>query len=586
VFDWRVYRAAMVPLVLALLVSAFSLGDLPPPRTSTLAPDAFDGTVAFNLLGELSAAYPDRRPGSEGDRVLARFVVHAFRTATFNEHLRRFSGQTIDGQRQLETAVGTRAGVVNDQIVLLAHRDAAHRGSMAELSGTAALLELAHVLSGRVTQHTVTLVSTTGGSGGDAGAVDFARRTGGPVDAVIVLGDLASTHRRSPVVVPWSEQSGMAPVRLRRTLDWAVAMEVGRPAGQTSPAGQFARLAFPLTITEQGPLLVHGLAAETLQASGERGPASGAPVDEATLQGFGRAALRTLNALDTSPRVDARTDRGLVFGHRVFPSWAVWLVSGALLLAPVLAAVDGFARGRRRRSAGSPGVRWALTLVFPFLLTAAVAAVFGRLGVFGATPATPVLPSAVPVQGGALAGVGAVFVLSWLLRGALLRRLGVSDPKETARAPATGPVILLILCLLALIVWVANPYAALLVIPALHLWLVPLAHDVRMRRWLAVALVLVGAAPVALLAVGYLTALGLNPVQGLWVALMLVAGGHMPVLSALVWSLMLGGGVAVLMIAARRAEDEPAAPLEVTVRGPVSYAGPGSLGGTESALRR
>jgi len=27
-------------------------------------------------------------------------------------------------------------------------------------------------------------------------------------------------------------------------------------------------------------------------------------------------------------------------------------------------------------------------------------------------------------------------------------------------------------------------------------------------------------------------------------------------------------------------------PLDVTVRGPVTYAGPGSLGGTESALRR
>src|SRR5207244_2648869 len=30
----------------------------------------------------------------------------------------------------------------------------------------------------------------------------------------------------------------------------------------------------------------------------------------------------------------------------------------------------------------------------------------------------------------------------------------------------------------------------------------------------------------------------------------------------------------------------PGGPEEVTVRGPVTYAGPGSLGGTESALRR
>ena len=60
----------------------------------------------------------------------------------------------------------------------------------------------------------------------------------------------------------------------------------------------------------------------------------------------------------------------------------------------------------------------------------------------------------------------------------------------------------------------------------------------------------------------------------------------MTLLSALVWSLMLGGGMAVLTIAVRRAEGEPAEPVPVTVRGPMSYAGPGSLGGTESALRR
>jgi hypothetical protein len=39
-----------------------------------------------------------------------------------------------------------------------------------------------------------------------------------------------------------------------------------------------------------------------------------------------------------------------------------------------------------------------------------------------------------------------------------------------------------------------------------------------------------------------------------------------------------------VLLRKRRPEDE--GPQDVTVRGPVSYAGPGSLGGTESALRR
>jgi len=42
----------------------------------------------------------------------------------------------------------------------------------------------------------------------------------------------------------------------------------------------------------------------------------------------------------------------------------------------------------------------------------------------------------------------------------------------------------------------------------------------------------------------------------------------------------------VLAWRARRLPPHEAADARITVRGPVTYAGPGSLGGTESALRR
>jgi hypothetical protein len=42
----------------------------------------------------------------------------------------------------------------------------------------------------------------------------------------------------------------------------------------------------------------------------------------------------------------------------------------------------------------------------------------------------------------------------------------------------------------------------------------------------------------------------------------------------------------VLTIVLRNWSGGPDAEAHVTVRGPTSYAGPGSLGGTESALRR
>ena len=57
------------------------------------------------------------------------------------------------------------------------------------------------------------------------------------------------------------------------------------------------------------------------------------------------------------------------------------------------------------------------------------------------------------------------------------------------------------------------------------------------------------------------------------------------------WGLLLASLAAGLFVAAgilllRSHLPAPKQRLEITVRGPLSYAGPGSLGGTPSALRR
>jgi hypothetical protein len=70
----------------------------------------------------------------------------------------------------------------------------------------------------------------------------------------------------------------------------------------------------------------------------------------------------------------------------------------------------------------------------------------------------------------------------------------------------------------------------------------------------------------------------------------LLAGGHVGLGGALVWSVAFGCVAATALVAARPtrppAEVQLDEGIEVTIRGPLSYAGPGSLGGTESALRR
>ena len=77
--DLRVYRAAFVPALLAFVITAFSLGSPPRAATTTLAPDAFQGSRAFGSLGRLAEAYPARRPGGPGDEALARSVAAQMR---------------------------------------------------------------------------------------------------------------------------------------------------------------------------------------------------------------------------------------------------------------------------------------------------------------------------------------------------------------------------------------------------------------------------------------------------------------------------------------------------------------------------
>src|SRR5215218_488926 len=197
--DPRIYRAALVPVLLAFVLLAFSLENRPQPMRTALAPDEFRGDRAFDRAYEpgdgLSDRYRDRRPGSDADNRFAAQIAGQMGDAGFRVRTLAHDGDTIDGRRRLRTVIAERRGTIDERIVIVAHRDAAGRRAEAELSGTAALLELAHIFGApRQARHTLTLVSTSGGSGGAAGAARLAEDLTGPVGAVLVLGDLASRN--------------------------------------------------------------------------------------------------------------------------------------------------------------------------------------------------------------------------------------------------------------------------------------------------------------------------------------------------------------------------------------------------------
>jgi hypothetical protein len=273
-----------------------------------------------------------------------------------------------------------------------------------------------------------------------------------------------------------------------------------------------------------------------------------------------------------------------VTSRKVLPGWAVRMFTGALLLAPLVVAVDALAAVRRAREPLLTWLRWTLAFALPFVVAALFALALGAVGLLAATPDAPVAPSALPAEAAGLLAVGLVLVLGWVwLRPALLRLTG---PAGDPSAPAAGVVVLLVALTASIVVWARNPYAAAMLAPALHIWLFALAPDLPLRRAVRVALVALGMLPPAIVAVVVAGALGLGGLDAAWELLLLVAGGHISILGVLLWSLLAGCAAAALAIGVRGPAHALDDDVPITVRGPRSYAGPGSLGGTESALRR
>jgi hypothetical protein len=659
VLNGRIYRAAFLPLLLALAVAGFSLTARPAPLGSDLAPDAFEGARAYATLQELARRFPERRPGSAGDNGLAAYVAATLRglgaagKGGFAVSTRAVNAQTIDGERTLSTVIARRAGTSGGTpIAIVAHRDAAGVGARAELSGTVALLELARVLAASETRHPIVLVSTSGGSGGTAGASDFAahasrllgeegggegggvvagepanagQAAGGPVDAALVLGDLAGARASTPALAAFSAGPGMAPVLLQSTVAQALAQEAGLSGAGPGTLAQLAHLAFPLAGGEQAPLDAHGVPAVLVGVGGEREPPAGEPVSTARLEGMGRAVLAAVYALDGAPTLAGLSggapETGLGLAHgKALPAWALRLLVAALLLPALLAILDGLARLRRRRVPVGRWVVWTLACALPFAVCAVLAIMLGALGAIPA-PTPPVSGAALPFDRQALevALVCALaLVLAWLSWPAAMRRLRLPIRPE-GEAPALG--MLLVLGGLSVVAWACDPLAALLLAPALHLWLA-LTDTAEGERPLVVAaastalaerggrgvgagglraagLVALGVAPVALLMTYYAVRLQMGVGGTMHTALLLLAGGRVGLAGALLWSAGCGCAAAALLVAIAPAAKRPVGngpgefedwwqePASIApIRGPLSYAGPGSLGGTESALRR
>src|SRR5581483_6080987 len=141
----------------------------------------------------------------------------------------------------------------------------------------------------------------------------------------------------------------------------------------------------------------------------------------------------------------------LFLGTRIVRGWAIELVLIACLLPFLAAAVDLFARCRRRRIPVSPALRAYRSRLGFWAWCGVVFALFTALHAW---------------PGGALVGVGILVFLGWLVsRDRLIPRRPISAEEILAGHAAA----LLALGVVALLVVATNPFALIFVLPSLHL---------------------------------------------------------------------------------------------------------------------
>lgn len=476
----RLYRGAWLLVALPLLLLAFSVAR-PPALASPNLPPAFDSQAAANLATDLAERYPNRVPGTPGAQEAATWFRQQLQPYGFTVQSDRFTG-TVHGHRaNLVNLIAEKPGLSSRAIVVMAHRDDTGSGSGLDdnASGTAALVELAQSYAPTGTARHVSLpyslifLSTDGAADGALGAERFASdpQTRQSVVGVINLDAIGGAGR--PRLEIGGDTARSPAPGLVETLRTALAHE-GSGADPSRPSGlaQLIALGFPFNAYEQAPFVSHGIPAVTVTTAGARPPSGiarrSSRLDVARLGQIGLATQDAIDAMEQGVSLSQGPSSYVYLGQRLIRGWAIELVLVAMLLPFIVAAVDLFARCRRRRIRIAPAFRSYRSRLGFWAWVGALFLVFAALGAWGGGGSR--LPSldSVTWPTGALLVFAALAALGWVVaRDRLLPRREIRVEEQLAGQTAS----LLALAVVGLLVAATNPFALLFVLPSLHVWL-------------------------------------------------------------------------------------------------------------------
>ncbi len=557
-------------------------------------PPTFDGASALALDQELSNLYPDRAPGTSGAVGATRWLTEKMQFFGFrphaNVHVDTFVDSfeaTIPGRgrvplRNLGFLVEGRSA---DTIVVMAHRDDTGVGTGANdnASGTAALLELARGYAPAVDSsaqarpaHTLLFLSTDGGAFGALGAARFA--THSPYRAhVVAVVNLDSIAGPGPARLEIGGDQARSPAAaLVETAAARLTEQIGSGPGRTSALGQLIDLGFPFSLYEQAPLVGHGVPAVTITTGGDRPPPSFGDtpnrLDRVRLTEIGRATQGLVGSLDEGLELAHGTRSYVYLGQRIIRGWAIQFALVAMLLPFVVAAVDLFARCRRRRIPVAPALRAYRSRLGSWLWAGAMFLFLGLVGVWPDGAARPIDPETAVAGNWPVLGLALLALLAlpgWLVsRSRLVRRRPPTAEEELAGHTAA----MLALGVVALLVVATNPFALVFALPSLHVWLwLPHLRDRGTATRLA--LVVAGLIGPFILVGSFMFRFGLG-LDAPWYLAELVAIGYVPLVAFVLVLGWLAGAAQLTALAAGRyapypsaAERPPRGPIRNVVRG-------------------
>ena len=313
-------------------------------------------------------------------------------------------------------------------------------------------------------QHTLVFLSADGGASGGLGAAGLRRHA--------PRGEEPRRGRQSRYDChEWRRRGSRSPGRAALALADAPRLgdraarraRRGKTPARPSLFGQLVDLAFPFSLYEQWPFLQHGISAITLTTAGDR-PSSDPAVGrlDAHAARPDRCRRRSRSSPRSTRASSSRRERAATSTSAGGSShgWAIALVLIALVVPFAVAAVDLFARCRRRHVPLGPAFR-AYRRRLGFWLWVGV--VFGLFALFGAFPDGAAVP---PDPASSAAGDWprrALLLFVIARRGELARRarrrLAPRRPATSEEELAGQTAALLVLGLISLLVMATNVYA-------------------------------------------------------------------------------------------------------------------------------